>query len=347
MVTAINSQLAEWKRNGAHVLAPITLQVIPAMHRPVVAVVQIDPNPDNKEVYPQKGGGLSLSAIGWKKLADAMGIQWDPKQCGRVDNGQDANRCEYRMVGRVKSLDGTWRQIIGDKEIRMENVLEELQDNYRDRAQKILDDPKEAPSFARAFPDPEVWVQEKVRQDALQIKKHLLSRAQTGALARAIKSIGIRETYKPAELAKPFVFPKLVAEFDPNHPEDRAFLRAQAAGAIDQLYRPVERATAPQAPMAAMPEHKEAPALEFHAPPDPVPAGPTPEELRRGDFRSAEPQGQKQILEALIRQKGYQGRITGDMVLWTGQQRAGFFDRLMSMPDAPKPANATTDLPFD
>ena len=60
------------------------------------------------------------------------------------------------------------------------------------------------------------WVEEKVRQDKLQIKKHMLARAQTGAMSRAIKSIGMRETYTAEELQHPFVFPKLVFEPDPN-----------------------------------------------------------------------------------------------------------------------------------
>lgn len=362
MVTAINGELANWKKNGAHVLAPITLQTIPAMHRPVLAVVYIDPNKDNKEVYPQKGGGLSLSGIGWKKLADAMGIQWDDQASRRLDDGRDPNRCEVRVVGRIKALDGTWRKIMGDKEIRMENVIEELRDNYREKAQKFLDDPKDGPDFRRTFPNPEVWIEEKVRQDALQIKKHILARAQTGAMSRAIKSIGIRETYTPAELARPFVFPKLVAELDPNHPEDRAFLRAQAAGAIDQLYQPVQRATVaqpaitalPADPMAGFPEHA---ALEFRAPepatkpaaqPAPTQAAlPAPQEGMRLDFSAADPRGQKEVLEVLIKQKGYQGKITGDMAFWSAQQRAGFFDRLSTLPDAPKPAGTPDPLPFE
>lgn len=358
MVTAINKELANWKQNGAHVLAPITLQTIPAMHRPVLAVVYIDPDPKKKEVYPQKGGGLSLSAIGWKKLADAMGMQWDDDKSRRVDDGKDPNRCEFRMVGRIKALDGTWRKIMGDKEIRMENVIEELRDNYRDKAEQYQQDPKDGPEFRRRFPTPadvDRWIEEKVRQDALQIKKHLLSRAQTGAMARAIKSIGIRETYTKEELAKPFVFPKLVAEFDPNHPEDRAFLRAQAAGAIDQLYQPVQRATEAQPaalalpdPTAAFPEHA---ALEFHPADRPAPASPPaqpePPDHLRADFNAADPRGQKEVLERLIKQKGYTGKVTGDMAAWTAQQRAGFFDRLSAMPDVAKPASAPDPLPFE
>jgi len=357
MISAINEQIADWKRNGAHILAPMTLQTVPAMHRPVLAIVQIDPDPKNKEVYPQKGGGLSLSAIGWKKLADAMRIQWIPEECRQTDDGRDPNRCAYRMVGRVKSLDGTWRRLIGDKEVQMDVVREELQDSYREKARAYQDDPKDGPAFRRAFPTPEAiegWIQEKVRQDALQIRKHRLSRAQTGALARAVKSIGVRETYSAAELAKPFVFPMLVPEFDPNHPGDRAFLRAQAVGAIEQYYpeRPAPPAPEPPAPrpslpgpeelVAAYPEHR---ALHYQ----PAPASPplTPLENLRADFYAADAIGQREVLERLIRQKGYAGKVQGQIEEWSLQQRAGFFDRLIAMPDVAPAARQTDELPFD
>lgn len=365
LIATINTTLEDWKRQGAHILAPITLQTVPAMHRPVVVAVYIDANKDHKEVYPQKGGGLSLSALGWRKLADAMGIQWDPKQCGRTDNGQDPNRVEYRMVGRIKDLDGTWHILMGDKEIRMENVIEELTDSKREKAQGYLADPQDGSEFRRLFPDTDAWVREQVRQEALQIKKHLLSRAQSGAMARAIKSKGIRETYTPAELAKPFVFPKLVAELDPNHPDDRAFLRAQAAGAIDQLYQPVQRTSEPQPAMLALPEPSAPAALEFHAIPDattkptmPVnttapiqtsqpSSAPSEAEVLMADFKASDANGQKEILQHLIAKKGYAGKITGDMEKWIPQQRAGFLVRLLELPDKVKLTPGEAPLPFE
>lgn len=345
LIQSINGQLAEWKTKGAHVLGSLTLQTVPPMHRPVVVVVHIDADPNKKEVYPQKGGGLSLSAIGWKKIGDALDVQLVESQCGRRDDGRDPERVEYRMVGRIKALDGTWHTIMGDKEIRMQNVIEELTDSKREIAQKYLNDPKDGPAFKRAYPDPEVWVQEKVRQEALQIRKHLLARAQTGAFARMIKMKGIRETYTAAELQKPFVFPKLVAEFDQNNPEDRAFLRAQAAGAIDQLFLPAQRATEPQPSM--QPHHESKPqAFELYEVPQVADALPPPDPYAslRADFQAADPKGQAEVLTVLIKQKGYTGKIAGDMAKWEVTARQKFFDNLIGLPDA---NSAASPLPFE
>lgn len=345
LIQSINGQLAEWKTKGAHVLGSLTLQTVPPMHRPVVVVVHIDADPNKKEVYPQKGGGLSLSAIGWKKIGDALDVQLVESQCGRRDDGRDPERVEYRMVGRIKALDGTWHTIMGDKEIRMQNVIEELTDSKREIAQKYLNDPKDGPAFKRAYPDPEVWVQEKVRQEALQIRKHLLARAQTGAFARMIKMKGIRETYTAQELQKPFVFPKLVAEFDQNNPEDRAFLRAQAAGAIDQLFLPAQRATEPQPSMQPHHESK-AQAFELYEVPQVAEALPPPDPYAslRADFQAADPKGQVEVLTGLIKQKGYTGKIAGDMAKWEVTARQKFFDSLLALADVNTSGAA---LPFE
>jgi hypothetical protein len=41
LIQSINGQLAEWKTKGAHVLGSLTLQTVPPMHRPVVAVMAV------------------------------------------------------------------------------------------------------------------------------------------------------------------------------------------------------------------------------------------------------------------------------------------------------------------
>lgn len=352
LLTSINDQLKQAKERGAHVLAPMTLQQVPPMHRPVVAVVVIDPNPQSKEVYMQRGGGLSLSALSFQKFADAMGIHWDPKQCGRIDDGRNPNFVHYRMVGRVKALDGTWRPIMGDKEIRIETVIEELTDNKRDQAQGYLNDPKDGPAFRKAFPTEaavEGWVQEKVRTEALQMKKHMLARAQTGAMARAIKSIGIRETYTAAELKNPFVFPKLVPEFDQNNPEDRAFLRHQAAGITDLAFPPAREAPASR---AALPEWGES--VEIHTMPDaagevqgqPEAASatePTEAEVLRSDFKASTPKVQAEMLKNLMKQKGWTTKIEGEPEVWQAKERAKFFETLLARPDV---GGTTKKLPF-
>lgn len=346
----VNEQLKSEKGKGAHLLAAATLQTIPAMHRPVVTSVNIDPDPKNKEVYPQRGGGLSLSAIAFKKIADAMGIQWVPEECGRRDDGRDPDYVCYRMSGLVKALDGTWRKIIGDKEIRMSVIREELTDSYRDKAQKYLDDPKDGPDFRKYYPDEaavEQWVSEKVRQDALQMRKHMLSRAQSGALARATKSIGIRETYTAQELNEPFVFPKLVFTPDPTNPQDRAFLLAQGAGAMNQLYRPAEPATVSPGSMTALPPAHVPQEVAFLAPPDEPQersALPTREESLRADFVAADPKGQVEVLQTLMKRKAYTGKIQGDLGKWSAPDRTAFFDRLLTLPDA---TGAAAPLPFE
>jgi len=246
-------------------------------------------------------------------------------------------------------LDGTWRKILGDKEIRMSVIREELTDSKREKAQSYLNDPKDGPEFRRLYPDPEIWIQEQVRTEALQIKKHIMSRAQTGALARATKSIGIRETYTPAELQKPFVFPKLVFSPDPNHPQDRAFLLAQGAGAMNQLYKLEQPVTPAQPSMLAVPQAQVPREVAFLMPPEELEdqkhGEPTKEEVLRADFLAADPKGQAEVLRELMKNKGWTTAVDGNPVTWTAQDRGKFFEVLLARPDVADVAGKPK-LPF-
>ena len=282
-----------------------------------------------------------------------MGIQWDPKLCGRADDGADPNVVHYRMVGRIKALDGTWRTIMGDKEIRMETVIQELTDNYLAKAHAYLDDPKDGPAFREAYPTPEAregWIREKVRVDALQIKKHMLARAQTGAMARAVKSLGIRETYTDTELQKPFVFPKLVPDFDPRDPGDREFMRRQAAGFVDLAYPAPDAASARSAgPESDYPEPIEIHAIpeSSHEPAVDTKKDPSPAESARADFLAADPAQQVTILHGLIKQKDYKGKVTGELSKWKAEDRLKFYDHLSAMADKEPSSGKPSPLPFD
>ena len=348
LITRINSELEIEASKGGHVLAPLTLQTIPAMHRPVVVTVKIDKNPAHGEVYQQRGDKLSLSGLAFKKLGDAIGIQWNPDECRRTDDGRDPDYCSYRMCGKIKALDGTWRVILGDKEIRMSIVIEELRESKKRELEEGLRDPKQGARIRAKFPDPQEWVEEEVRREALQIKKHMLSRCQTGALCRATKSIGIRETYAPEELDKPFVFPKLVFSPDPNNAQDRAFLLQQGSGAVHQLYpAPAAPPYAPTPSTLDLPPAHEAPKeVVFFSSPEssPDPGTPSPEEVTRADFKAAEPKGQAEILRDLVTRKGWIGKITGEVISWKAEDRARFLEHLLTLPDRP---SATEKLPFE
>lgn len=345
LITIVNTQLAEWKGKGAHVLAPVTLQTIPSMFRPVVVAVQLDADAAHKEVYPQKGGGFSISSLGWKKIGDAIGIQWDPRESRRTDDGRDPRRVCYRMVGKVRGMDGLERTIIGDKEIDLDVIEQETTDSYRQKAQDLLAHPVDGPKFRAQCPtaqDVGAWVAEKTRAEVLQFRKHMLARAQSGAIARATKNIGIRETYTAAELQRPFVFPKLVFCPDENDPQTRQFLLEQATGAAHQLYS----GQSPIAPLTALPPANLAAEVAF-LDPGSTDSAPSPAEVLRADFAATTVAGQCELLSKLMKQKGYDvKKLRGLTSEWSAQDRALFLNRLQEMSDVPS-TQATAPLPFD
>jgi hypothetical protein len=93
----------------------------------------------------------------------------------------------------------------------------------------------------------------KNRDPAPQIREmrlHILAHAESKAKLRAIRSLGLRSSYAPAELQKPFVVAHLVFTGKTDDPELRrafALKRADAMlGATAMLYGPP-----PAAPVAA------------------------------------------------------------------------------------------------
>lgn len=271
----LNSRLEALKKEGAHILTPFMIQAIPAKHLPVLIPVWISPDPQQGEVYKQGGddsGKLALSRIAWQKLEQAMGIEWDARECRRVDSGANMDYVHYRSVGRYKTVDGSYKELFGEKEIRVDVVREEYLDSYRKRAERWLKSRDEKDQwFRKKFPTPEAqegYIQDKVRQDLLQLRKHLLARAITGSKSNATKGLGIKEVYTAQELRHPFVVLKLQARLDPNDPQDAALIRLQALGFTDALYRS-GNLTLP-APVDPMPAQAQIPS--FHVPESPAEA---------------------------------------------------------------------------
>jgi len=260
----LNRRLLELQKAGVHLITPFVIQEIPAKHVPVLIPVPVDPNPLKDDVYKLAGGKFALGRNPLRRIEQALGIDWDvrPGMTGRVDNGSNPDYIHYRAIGHCPMPDGTKKTIIGEKEIRVDLFREESVEKYRKKAVSYQQDSKDGPEFRQSFPTPDAvdgWVQEKARHDILQLKKHLLPRASTGAKCIAVKSLGVRESYTSDELAQPFLVLKIQARLDMNDPEDAALIRAQALGMVETLY-----SGRLQLPV------RETPALEYQASPDPV-----------------------------------------------------------------------------
>jgi len=213
-----------------NVLAPIELGPIPAMHTPMASLVQVDPVPANGDIYEIVAGQgkFAYSKALLDRIAAAAGISWLPEVCGRADAGTDPEVVRFRMGAKRKELDGQWRVVVREYEFDLRARQKELEDTVPKR--KWITDIADLTKRQRA-------ITEAVDKDMVQLRKHKVGRAESGAANRVVRVfLGIKSGYTKEQIAKPVVVPKLVFTPDYSDPEIRRFMLAEATGTISELY---------------------------------------------------------------------------------------------------------------
>lgn len=180
-----------------HLVAPAPVcGALPEGCSLALAAVQIDAA---NETYEIKGGGSKrgLSKTALDKIAGAAGVSWDPEKSRRLDDGSDSRYCHYKAVGRVRDFDGTVRVIQGEVEI-----------------------------------DAREGSPQGTKGELEQVRRWILRHAESKAKNRAIRSLGVRTSYAPEELRKPFVVAKVQFTGESDDPEIRKMFAAKTADAF-------------------------------------------------------------------------------------------------------------------
>lgn len=355
--------IEQYEQKKYNVLAPRSLGPLPAFHTPRLEIVMIDANKESGDVYQLPGGKWGLSKVALDRISQAAGISWIPDQCGRVDDGSDSNIIRYKAVGRIKDLSGTWRTILGEKEVDLLALEDELTASVPEREWILKKPAADRPAI----------IEKEIRKEMVQYRKHRLARAQSGAMNRAIRAaLALRSSYTIAELSRPFVLPKVLFTPDASDPETKRFLLADATGNVGLLYGGAGRAVAelPPAPILEAPEDDEPPVTTgTSAISSPVDGDPTQDEQDEIAFREAYNAGhdalqgldlkdpkvqipraateaadvQLAILEGMLKRKDHLKTLAAWPTLkkpladFTPEQRLALFQRLIDLHD-PAPA---------
>lgn len=209
-IAAKNTALSVVEKYGKniHLVAPATdRHTTPtALMVPFPTQIKIDANPDNGEVFKvgsrKDGNGwtdmLTLSKVSLERIAQAAGIIWDPRHTKPLT--VEHNYLVYQAIGCVRMPDGSLTRISGTKEIDMEVIEEE---SRMLQARRLLKDTKA--DYEDLTEDQRKRVDRAVRAEMILFRKHRMARAETGAKNRAIRSLGLKSTYTPAELKDPYV----------------------------------------------------------------------------------------------------------------------------------------------
>jgi len=228
----INVQLTEM-RAKYHLVAPATVcGSLPEGCEVAFSLVQVNP----KDCYSVGGGKVGLDGTNLKQIGAAAGISWDDQASRRLDDGSDPHYVHYVAVGFVRNFDGSLRKLTGTVEIDM-----------RDGSPQVV------AMQARAKNGSNFEAQ--LRDTRLFILRH----AETKAKLRAIADMGIRRSYTPEELQKPFAVARLMWTGRSEDPELRRIFAMKQAdamiGGIAGLYgqQNAPPYAPPQAPAALAP----------------------------------------------------------------------------------------------
>ena len=168
---------------------------LPLLHAAAMSFVFVDPEKETYAIPGKADRGIGKMAL--DRIAAAAGVRWNPHLCGRVDDSSNPHVVEYQAAGTVLQLDGTERMIHASKRVDL-------------RAEKGTPDSTwgaDSQEFARSAADKnppgDPWAR------ILQARQHILSLAESKAKNRAIRSLGVRTAYAPADLAKGFVVLRL------------------------------------------------------------------------------------------------------------------------------------------
>ncbi len=244
-----------WDRLAAecNIITPVVrIDSIMPMHGVSLRVVKLDPDPDGGDVYQDrvfcKPSERAPTKIGIFKLMAAAGV--NVVDSSRIDDRNDPQVCEYRVEISVRDFDGTMRYFVGTKAL-----------DFRDGAAEAVKS-----SGAAITPG-----------DLSSKRKHIASLCETKAIERAIRGLlTLKQKYTAAELARPFIVPKLVPMPDMSDPDAKAAMIAHTLGIEKRLAPAVAAAAAPPALQEPAAPEPEAPPAEKPAAPEAPPASGDP-----------------------------------------------------------------------
>lgn len=257
--------------------------------------VLINVNPDAKEVYKQEGGKyvddvwidvFALTDLGLSRLANAAGIHGMPE---RIDDRSSPHVCAYRFNGEWVQPDSTVLSFSTDYELdlrdyinvngatvkgaRFEQALQAgldllIAQHFKDDVKNLKGDAKKNKlALLRKDLDSETLkafeerAEEKALKSIIQMRVHMISRAQTGAKERFIRKVlGLKNAYTIAELKNPFRIPrsefrldKMVEQLGPEL--SRPLLQLKAASLLNIAPEALAQYTQLASPQTIHPSH--------------------------------------------------------------------------------------------
>jgi len=248
---------AKYPDNQFNRLFPSTQLVenVQRFQRLNIEIVKIDPDPQSQEVFSlgkTKVNGkwtkkLSFTKTALDKIAFTMGIVWIPEKCIRTDDRSNRDYFEFRATALVTKADGQKVELSATKGVDVQAYVEE-------QYQKLTNDLEDgglldgfgqgAKAFTPGDPKAVKLIERKTRDREIELRKHGLALAESGAKNRLIRTLNVKPWYTPEELALPFVVPRIDRDVEEMvaDPATRAEIIDNGSNAMKKVFGNQENA---------------------------------------------------------------------------------------------------------
>jgi hypothetical protein len=185
----VTRRLKRAKELGHLIASAPQVGAIPEGTGVALSMVLLDPE---KDCYVPKGSSgnaplkhaLNLIALG-------AGLSWLPKLCGRTDDGKTALYWSWKSAGEVALLGGRKVVLVGSSELDLRVGGETRREIEERQIEKARGD--------------NVVARDAIQREIRGILARPMALLETKTMNRAIRTLGLKQSYTTAELAKPFV----------------------------------------------------------------------------------------------------------------------------------------------
>jgi len=298
----LREKLSKLREQGHFVFIPAaTLPATNGLFVPTVEPITLIVD----DYYPTQGK-FGLKHFALMKLADAAGIQWasETGHVGRVDNRDNSDYCSFRVVARVRTSEGLWKEVPAHKHLDLAARLTAIETKHAD----TFDNKKKWEGKKGKFgvgkaPWPSTkneYIKKYTDRDIGQLRENIDERCESGAQSRAIRNImhipanfpaDQKNNNVPASLGIKFYITRYI--LDPNSPEVKAAQLASFQNAMGSIYG---------APVIAPPPYIAPPPEKL---PEPKPEDSTIIDPLESEFVEKSFGEKLTTIESLVKSSGY------------------------------------------
>jgi hypothetical protein len=226
----IQKMIDEERKKGAFVFMPSPiLSVENSFYMPVVSepvLLRED------EVY-KATGKYRIHYNGLLRIASAAGFEWSAIDTCRTDGRTDKMYCSFRAVGGVRKADGKVYFHKAEKDIDLEIIEMELEDQYT----KSWENGDKTKWPYKDYKDGTKYVGAMVRRDMIQKRKNKLMLVESGAKARVIRFVlGLQSQYSQKNQVIDMPFIMIHYSLNPKHPDVRKALVGSFSESQNMIY---------------------------------------------------------------------------------------------------------------